>query len=131
MARLHHAQGRQRPEASAHTRTADPDALCELTLWEQSLELRLILSELVGLVFFLDASDLTRDTVTFRLNFPHLSAGTGFRLRTPVGAARFDLGLRVPYMQQVGKPHLPDTEGDPDTIWGAPLAFHFGLGEAF
>jgi len=102
-----------------------------LTLWEQSLELRLIFSELVGLVFFLDASDLTRDTVTFRLNFPHLSAGTGFRLRTPVGAARFDLGLRVPYMQQVGKPHLPDTEGDPDTIWGAPLAFHFGLGEAF
>jgi outer membrane protein assembly factor BamA len=102
-----------------------------LTLWEQSLELRLILSELVGLVFFLDASDLTRDTVTFRLNFPHLSAGSGFRLRTPVGAARFDLGLRVPYMQEVGKPRLPDSEGQPGTFLGAPLAFHFGLGEAF
>ena len=102
-----------------------------LTLWEQSLELRLILSELVGLTFFLDASDLTRDTVTFRLNFPHLSAGSGFRLRTPVGAARFDLGVRVPYMQEFGKPRLPSTEGDPTTIFGAPLAFHFGLGEAF
>jgi outer membrane protein insertion porin family/translocation and assembly module TamA len=102
-----------------------------LTLWEQSLELRFIFSELVGLVFFLDASDLTRDTVSFRLNFPHLSTGTGFRLRTPVGAARFDLGFRVPYMQEVGAPHLPPSEGDPDTIFGAPLAFHFGLGEAF
>jgi len=102
-----------------------------LTLWEQSLELRLILSELVGLVFFLDASDLTRETVDFRLNFPHLSAGSGFRLRTPVGAARFDLGVRVPYMQEVGKPHLPPTEGEPGTFLGAPLAFHFGLGEAF
>jgi outer membrane protein assembly factor BamA len=102
-----------------------------LTLWEQSLEVRWILSELVGLVFFLDASDLTRDTVSFRLNFPHLSTGTGFRLRTPVGAARFDLGFRVPYMQEVGKRHLPSTEGDPETFFGAPLAFHFGLGEAF
>jgi outer membrane protein insertion porin family/translocation and assembly module TamA len=102
-----------------------------LTLWEQSLELRLILSELVGLVFFLDASDLTRDTVSFRLNFPHLSTGAGFRLRTPVGAARFDLGLRVPYMQEVGKPRLPTSEGEPGTFFGAPLAFHFGLGEAF
>lgn len=102
-----------------------------LTLWEQSLELRLILSELVGLVFFLDASDLTRQTLDFRLNFPHLSAGSGFRLRTPVGAARFDLGLRVPYMQEVGKAHLPPTEGDPGTFLGVPLAFHFGLGEAF
>jgi len=102
-----------------------------LTLWEQSLELRLILSELAGVVFFVDASDLTRDTVSFRLRFPHLSAGSGFRLRTPVGAARFDLGLRIPYMQEVGKPHLPSTEGNPDTFLGVPLAFHFGLGEAF
>jgi outer membrane protein insertion porin family/translocation and assembly module TamA len=102
-----------------------------LTLWEQSLELRLILSELVGLVFFLDASDVTRGTLSFRLKFPHLSAGTGFRLRTPVGAARFDLGVRVPYMQEVGAPRLPPEEGHPGTFLGAPLAFHFGLGEAF
>ncbi len=102
-----------------------------LTMWEQSLELRFILSELAGLVFFLDASDVTRESVNFRLNFPHLAAGSGFRLRTPVGAARFDLGVRVPYMQEVGQPRLPESEGEPDTIFGAPLAFHFGLGEAF
>jgi len=74
---------------------------------------------------------VTREAVTFRLNFPHLAAGTGFRLRTPVGAARFDLGFRIPYMQEVGKPHLPPTEGAPGTFLGVPLAFHFGLGEAF
>src|SRR5262249_9735650 len=102
-----------------------------LTLWELSLELRLILSKLAGLVFFLDASDVTRKPASFRLNFPHLAAGTGFRLRSPVGAVRLDVGLRVPYMQEVGKPKLPPEEGEPDTILGAPIAFHFGLGEAF
>jgi outer membrane protein insertion porin family/translocation and assembly module TamA len=84
-----------------------------------------------GIVLFVDASDVTRQMVTFRANFPHLSAGPGFRLRTPVGAARIDIGLRIPYMQEVGEPQLPQEEGDPTTVWGAPLAFHFGLGEAF
>jgi len=37
MTRLHHAHGRQRPEAGAHTRTADADALCELTLRGKSI----------------------------------------------------------------------------------------------
>ena len=67
----------------------------------------------------------------FACQFPHLSAGSGVRLRTPVGAARFDVGLRVPYMQEVGQKHLPPEEGDPDAVWGVPMAFHFGLGEAF
>jgi outer membrane protein insertion porin family/translocation and assembly module TamA len=102
-----------------------------LTLWEQSLELRLIFSDLVGVVFFVDASDVTRQMVTFRADFPHLSGGSGFRLRTPVGAARFDIGLRIPYMQEVGERRLPPEEGDPTTVFGAPIAFHFGLGEAF
>jgi outer membrane protein insertion porin family/translocation and assembly module TamA len=102
-----------------------------LTLWEQSLELRWILSQYIGVVFFVDASDVTRQVVTFRANFPHLSGGSGFRLRTPVGAARIDIGLRIPYMQEVGEKRLPPEEGDPTTIFGAPIAFHFGLGEAF
>ncbi|HKO46817.1 MAG TPA: POTRA domain-containing protein [Polyangiaceae bacterium] len=115
---------------------ANPPPECErplggLTLWEMSLELRVSLSKLSGVVFFVDASDVTRESASFRLNFPHLSAGSGFRLRTPIGAVRLDLGLRVPYMQQVGKPRLPAGEGDPDTFLGVPMAFHFGLGEAF
>jgi len=102
-----------------------------LTLWELSLELRVTLSKLAGVVFFVDASDVTREAASFRLNYPHLSTGSGFRLRTPVGAVRFDLGLRVPYMQHVGEPGLPAGEGEPSTILGMPIALHFGLGEAF
>ena len=115
---------------------ANPPPECErplggLTLWELSLELRLTLSKLAGVVFFLDASDVTREAASFRLAYPHLSTGSGFRLRTPVGAVRFDLGLRVPYMQHVGEAHLPAGEGDPSTVLGMPIALHFGLGEAF
>lgn len=115
---------------------ASPPPECErpiggLTLWEMSLELRVSLSELAGLVFFLDASDVTREAASFRAAYPHLSAGSGFRLRTPVGAVRLDLGLRVPYMQHIGEAALPAGEGEPDTFLGLPLAFHFGLGEAF
>ncbi|HYQ31149.1 MAG TPA: POTRA domain-containing protein [Polyangiaceae bacterium] len=114
----------------------NPPPECEqplggLTLWEMSLELRVTLSDLAGVVFFVDTSDVTRDTVSFRLAYPHLSAGSGFRLRTPVGAVRFDLGVRVPYLQHVGEPELPPGEGEPDRFLGLPMAFHFGLGEAF
>ncbi len=115
---------------------ANPPQECErplggLTLWEMSLELRVSLSKLAGVVFFIDTSDVTRQAASFRLAYPHLSAGSGFRLRTPVGAVRFDLGLRVPYLQHVGEANLPPGEGDPATFLGLPIAFSFGLGEAF
>lgn len=102
-----------------------------LTLWEASLEARWTLSELIGLVFFVDTSDLTRKRAYFRAAYPHMSGGAGFRLRTPVGAARFDIGARIPYMQQVGKKSLDLEERTPRKILGAPIAIHFGLGEAF
>jgi outer membrane protein insertion porin family/translocation and assembly module TamA len=101
------------------------------TLWEQSLELRAVFSELLGAVFFVDASDVTRQTASFRAKYPHISAGSGARLHTPVGAVRFDVGYRIPYLQALGEKELPPEEGNPDTIFGAPIAFHFGLGEAF
>ena len=115
---------------------ASPPPECErplggLTLWEMSLELRASLSKLAGLVFFVDTSDVTREAASFRLAYPHLSVGSGFRLRTPVGAVRFDLGLRVPYLQHFGEAALPAGEGEPNTFLGLPVAFHFGLGEAF
>jgi len=115
---------------------ATPPPECEkplggLTLWEMSVELRVSLSKLTGLVFFVDSSDLTRETASFRANYPHLSAGSGFRVRTPLGAVRLDLGLRVPYLQHVGERALPAGEGEPNTFLGLPVAFHFGLGEAF
>ena len=110
---------------------ANPPPECErplggLTLWELSLELRLTLSKLAGLVFFVDASDVTREAASFRATYPHLSAGSGFRLRTPVGAVRFDLGVRVPYLQHIGEADLPPGEGEPDRVLGMPIALHFG-----
>jgi outer membrane protein insertion porin family/translocation and assembly module TamA len=114
----------------------NPPTQCErplggLTLWEASLELRVILSQIAGLVFFIDTSDLTREPAYFRAAYPHLSTGTGFRLRTPVGAVRLDAGVRVPYLQHIGYAHLPSDEGEPSTFLGLPMAVHFGLGEAF
>jgi outer membrane protein insertion porin family/translocation and assembly module TamA len=114
----------------------NPPSQCErplggLTLWEASLELRLILSDIAGLVFFIDSSDLTRERFEFRAAYPHISPGAGFRLRTPVGAVRLDAGVRVPYLQHIGYPHLPPDEGEPSTFLGLPMAVHFGLGEAF
>ena len=115
---------------------ANPPPECErplggLTLWEMSVELRLVLSKLAGLVFFIDTSDVTREAASFRATYPHLSVGSGFRLRSPIGAVRLDLGFRVPYLQHVGEPRLPPGEGEPDLFLGLPMAFHFGLGEAF
>jgi len=37
----------------------------------------------------------------------------------------------VPYLQHVGERALPAGEGEPNTFLGLPVAFHFGLGEAF
>jgi hypothetical protein len=58
---------------------------------------------------------------------PHLSTGMGLRYATPIGPVRLDVGYRVPGMQA---PDLPD-EGNPKTIFGAPIAISLGIGEAF
>jgi outer membrane protein insertion porin family/translocation and assembly module TamA len=106
-------------------------ALGGLSLWEASVELRLPFIGALGTALFLDASDVSRDTATIRLNYPHLSAGVGFRYGTPIGPVRLDLGYRVPYMQKVGEKNLPETEGIQPTVFGAPMAISFALGEAY
>jgi len=101
-----------------------------LSLWESSAEIRVqLLGELSGVVFA-DASDVTRRRTTLQLDYPHLSTGFGLRYRTPVGPIRGDIGYRVPGAQRIGGP-LPASEGDPGTIFGAPIAFSIAVGEAF
>lgn len=102
-----------------------------LTLWEASLEVRFpILGPLAGSTF-VDASDVTRSVGEIRFDVPHISPGAGLRYQTPVGPVRVDVGYRVPSLQQIGEPDLERQEGNPGTVFGAPIAVHIALGEAF
>lgn len=102
-------------------------------LWELSAELRIALTEQIGTVLFVDASDVTRTIDQMRVDHPHISPGLGARVRTPVGPLRVDLGVRVPYLQQLGEPVLPPEEGGP--VHGEadrfPVALNIAIGEAF
>jgi outer membrane protein insertion porin family/translocation and assembly module TamA len=101
-----------------------------LTLWEASLELRFpLLGPLHGAAFC-DASDVSPDRADVRLDHPHLSCGLGLRYDTPVGPVRVDVGYRIPGAQVPGGSD-PRLEGDPGSIFGAPVAVAFGIGEAF
>lgn len=106
-------------------------ALGGLTLWEASAEVRFPLFGPLRGVLFVDASDVARRTGNIRFDYPHLSPGLGLRYVTPVGPIRLDVGYRLPYTQEVGSEGLSLLEGTQSTIFGAPIAIHFALGEAF
>lgn len=97
------------------------------TLWEASLELRFpLLGPLRGAVFT-DMADASPYRFDFRWERPHLSAGFGLRLGTPVGPVRLDVGYRIPGLQA---PESAD-EYTPDELFGLPIAVSFGIGEPF
>jgi len=106
-----------------------------LTMWEASIEARIPLpvDMPLGVVVFVDASDVTRGVASIRTNVPHLSPGVGLRYMTPIGPVRLDVGWRVPGAQYIGKSELPPDEGRPgDPIFGFfPGAVHLMLFEAF
>lgn len=103
-----------------------------LTLWEASLEVRFPILGPLRSAVFLDASDVTNDSVAqIRFTYPHLSPGVGLRYGTPVGPIRLDVGYRLPFAQHIGHSDTRTNEGRPSEILGAPIAVHFGLGEAF
>lgn len=102
-----------------------------LTLWEATAEVRFPIVGPLRAALFVDASDVTRSIADLRFDHPHLSPGFGLRYQTPVGPIRLDVGYRVPYAQVIGRKSLPDNEGHPNTVFGLPIAVHFGLGEAF
>lgn len=121
-----------------------PQPIGGRTEWDASLEFRLSFNEALGMVYFLDASDVTSGFGEYRLTHPHLSVGTGIRYETPVGPLRVDLGYRIHGMQVVGDLTVescirrgvdcPDAiieEGDPSELFGAPLAFAIAIGNAF
>jgi outer membrane protein insertion porin family/translocation and assembly module TamA len=104
-----------------------------LGLWEVSGEIRVSVTDDFLGVLFLDASDVVRSLSDFRVNYPHLSPGLGFRYVSQVGSIRFDLGFRPPYLQKIGERYLPPEEGGPEEGEddSLPLAFHVAIGESF
>ncbi len=99
-----------------------------LTLWEASVELRYPIAGSFSGAVFTDASDVSPHKVDLRFDRPHLSSGVGFRVDTPVGPIRADVGYRIPGLQA---PDSPDEIEQPSELFGLPIAVSIGIGEAF
>jgi outer membrane protein assembly factor BamA len=99
-----------------------------LTLWEASIELRFPLRFLapLGAVVFVDSSDVRPGRADYALGSPHLAPGLGLRYPTPVGPVRLDLGFRV--LEAIGR-EAP--QGSPPDFFGAPIALHLAVGQAY
>lgn len=136
--------GPQRVLDDDGTLLGTPVAVGGRTLWEASIELRIAIRGEVGMVVFVDASDVTLGVGEYRLDHPHVATGVGFRYQTPVGPLRLDLGLRVPGLQTVGEVDegaacvetdlcgvLLVEDAQPGLIFGAPMAIHIAIGDAF
>jgi outer membrane protein assembly factor BamA len=116
----------------------DPDCvrpLGGLTLWEASTEVRVDVGNSVGLVFFVDASDVTRKRFAMRLSVPHISPGLGFRYDTLIGPFRLDLGYRLLSRTASAPPSGPIRDEAETRGWFGskylPLSLHLALGESF
>ena len=94
------------------------------SLWELSTEFRVLMFRLagmwVGAVGFVDAADVGVDFADLELATPHVAAGGGLRLYTPIGPIRVDVGVRLNRVA----PGIEPGGGD-------RVALHLSLGEAF
>ena len=100
-----------------------------LSLWEASLELRFPILAPLGGATFCDASDVSPDPSTSP-RYPHLSCGVGLRYDTPIGPVRLDVGYGSPARRsRTGTDRAPTAS--PAPFYGLPVAFAFGIGEAF
>lgn len=98
-----------------------------LSLWELSAEVRFVVSGPLSTAVFCDSGDVSPFELDIRLDRPHLSCGGGARYDTPVGPIRLDVGYRIPGLQYPSGVK----EQIPPTLFGAPIAIAFGIGEAF
>jgi outer membrane protein insertion porin family/translocation and assembly module TamA len=118
------------PHGAAYDEVRCAVPLGGLSLWEASAEIRWRVVGPFLTSTFCDASDVTTQRLTLRIDHPHLSCGLGVRYDTPVGPLRLDVGWRLPGLQ-VPAGTDPRVEGDPGTLFGAPVAVALGIGEAF
>jgi outer membrane translocation and assembly module TamA len=120
--------------------------------WEASLELRLRVTQSLGIVVFGDAGDVNRvrpdDLETgpsFRFDHPQVAFGFGIRYLTILGPIRLDVAFRPDDLQVIGtESTLPPPCGPTDGnqcrpvsrmdvlgLFNFPGAFHLTIGEAF
>jgi outer membrane protein insertion porin family/translocation and assembly module TamA len=104
-----------------------------LTLWEAQAELRFPIINMLEGAGFCDSADVTPKQVTYRFEARrlHLSCGLGLRYDTPVGPIRLDVAYRVPPLNPTQQDIANGEDGNPGTIFGAPIGVAFGIGEAF
>jgi len=100
------------------------------SLWEASVEMRILIGGPLSAATFCDASDVSPQTFDVRLDRPHLSCGAGARYDTPVGPVRVDIGYRIPGAQIIPDRPVAD-EKAPTDLFGIPIAVHIGIGEAY
>jgi outer membrane translocation and assembly module TamA len=140
------AQVAQNCDPNANAKTAPTNPACSspiggFTMWAASAEVRFAVAGPIGAAVFCDAADVSQHEIgqpgSLRFNYLHMSCGVGARYDTPVGPIRLDLGWRVPWLQILGQPNefraeeADPTWGQQPRLLGLPVAFAFGLGEAF
>jgi translocation and assembly module TamA len=90
-----------------------------------SADLRLRIVKLagnwLGFAAFLDAGDVTAQSADLELDNLHLATGGALSYKTPIGAIRIALGVRLT--------RVDDPEPSPDP--GSRIAFHLTIGQAF
>ena len=101
------------------------------SLWELSAETRFDISGPLGVAVFCDMGDVAPQQLQIRLNYVHLSCGTGARYDTPVGALRLDVAYRL--VDVIGHESEADKaiDGTQPLFLGLPMALAFGIGETF
>ena len=83
------------------------------SLWENSAEVRINITDKIGMATFLDFGNVWLDEFDYKISELRYSFGLGFRYSTPIGPIRLDLAA-------------PIFEG-----WGNPIQFWFSVGQAF
>jgi outer membrane translocation and assembly module TamA len=78
------------------------------------------------MVVFLDSSDVRPGRADYGIGSPHHAPGYGLRYPTPVGPVRLDVGLRL--LEALGS---EQPQGSPPELFGAPIALHLAVGQAF
>lgn len=101
-----------------------------LRQWEASLELRMLFTDTLGAVLFVDAGDVSR-MPRFRFDQPQTTLGVGLRYHTLVGPLRLDLGLTPPSLQSIGPDERVRTGLTESTVFGASGNIQLTIGEAF